>query len=67
MAKLSAYYGLCPLIDHRSLLGITPDRENGVVIVTLGNNIAIKFRVSLQNTFSTIFHILTAFRPKTAS
>lgn len=45
MAKLGAYYGLCPLIDHRSLLGISKDEENGVVIVTLGKNIAIKFKV----------------------
>ncbi|KAJ3662585.1 hypothetical protein Zmor_006926 [Zophobas morio] len=48
MAKLGAYYGLCPLIDHRSLLGISEDEENGVVIVTLGKNIAIKFKLSDQ-------------------
>ncbi|EFA01163.1 nucleolar protein 11 [Tribolium castaneum] len=48
MAKLGAYYGLCPLIDHRSLLGITKDEENGVVIVTLGKNIAVKYKLSDQ-------------------
>lgn len=46
MAKLGAYYGLCPLIDHRSILGICQDAEAGNVIVTLGRNIAIKYRVS---------------------
>ncbi|RZB40866.1 nucleolar protein 11 [Asbolus verrucosus] len=45
MAKLGAYYGLCPLIDHRSLLGISEDEENGIVIVTLGKNIAIKYKL----------------------
>lgn len=45
MAKLGAYYSLCPLIDHRSLLGICEDTEPGNVIVTLGKNIAIKYKV----------------------
>jgi hypothetical protein len=48
MAKLGAYYGLCPLIDHRSLLGICPDEEKGVVLVTLGKNIAAKYKLSDQ-------------------
>ncbi|XP_044272275.1 nucleolar protein 11 [Tribolium madens] len=47
MAKLGAYYGLCPLIDHRSLLGIAKE-TNGVVIVTLGKNIAVKYKLSDQ-------------------
>lgn len=48
MAKLGAYYGLCPLIDQRNLLGIAEDSEPGHVIVTLGKNIAIKYRISDQ-------------------
>lgn len=49
MAKLGAYYGLCPLIDHRSILGICQDVEPDNVIVTLGKNIAIKHRVGILN------------------
>ncbi|XP_025829147.1 nucleolar protein 11-like isoform X2 [Agrilus planipennis] len=48
MAKLGNYYGLCPLIDHKSLLGITEDSEAGHVIVTLGKNICIKYRIADQ-------------------
>ncbi|ENN71452.1 uncharacterized protein LOC109544226 [Dendroctonus ponderosae] len=48
MAKLLSYYRLCPLIDIKTLLGITEDSEKGVVIATLGRNIAIKFRLSDQ-------------------
>ncbi|CAH0546291.1 unnamed protein product [Brassicogethes aeneus] len=48
MAKLGAYYGLCPLIDNKSLLGVADDAERGSVIVTLGKNISIKFKLSDQ-------------------
>ncbi|XP_066251782.1 nucleolar protein 11 [Euwallacea similis] len=48
MAKLLSYYCLCPLIDTKNLLGISEDIETGIVIVTLGKNIAIKYRVSDQ-------------------
>lgn len=46
MAKFAPYYGLCPLIDCKSLLGISEDAEYGNVVVTLGKNIAIKYKVS---------------------
>lgn len=45
MAKLGVYYALCPLIDHRSLLGVSEDADRGNVIVTLGKNIAVKYKV----------------------
>ncbi|KAK5642150.1 hypothetical protein RI129_008317 [Pyrocoelia pectoralis] len=48
MVKLGSYYGLCPLIDQRNLLGVSEDAEAGHVIVTLGKNIAIKYRISDQ-------------------
>ncbi|CAG9770845.1 unnamed protein product [Ceutorhynchus assimilis] len=48
MAKLLSYYRLCPLIDTKNLLGIAEDTEKGIVIVTLGRNIAIKYRLSDQ-------------------
>lgn len=45
MAKLCAYYSLCPLIDQTSLLGIAEDSTSGCVIVTLGKNIVIRYKV----------------------
>lgn len=49
MAKFGHYFGLCSLIDHRALLGISEDSENGNVLVTLGKNIAMKYGVMDQN------------------
>ncbi|KAK9872975.1 hypothetical protein WA026_020323 [Henosepilachna vigintioctopunctata] len=48
MAKFGSYFGLCPLIDHRSLLGVTTDSDNGNVLVTLGKNIAVQYRLADQ-------------------
>ncbi|XP_018569586.1 nucleolar protein 11 [Anoplophora glabripennis] len=48
MAKLGSYYGLCPLIESKTLLGISEDSEKENVIVTLGKNIAGKYRLSDQ-------------------
>jgi hypothetical protein len=45
MARLCAYYSLCPLIDQKSLLGIAEDSASGCVIVTLGKNIVIRYKV----------------------
>jgi hypothetical protein len=45
MAKLCACYSLCPLIDQRSLLGVAEDSASGCVIVTLGKNIVIRYKV----------------------
>jgi len=45
MAKLCAYYSLCPLIDQTSLLGIAEDSTSGCVIVTLGKSIVIRYKV----------------------
>lgn len=45
MARLCAYYSLCPLIDQRSLLGVAEDSTSGCVIVTLGKNIVIRYKV----------------------
>lgn len=46
MAKLSTRFDLCRLIDLKSLLGVSEDSEPGCVIVTLGKNIVIRFKVS---------------------
>ncbi|KAF7268956.1 hypothetical protein GWI33_017985 [Rhynchophorus ferrugineus] len=48
MAKLLSYYRLCPLIDTKNLLGISNDCEKGVVLVTLGRNLVIKYKLSDQ-------------------
>ncbi|XP_028131241.1 nucleolar protein 11 [Diabrotica virgifera virgifera] len=48
MAKLGSFYSLCPLIDNKGILDVSNDREEGVVIVTLGKNIASRYKVSNQ-------------------
>ncbi|XP_032685033.1 uncharacterized protein LOC116850634 isoform X2 [Odontomachus brunneus] len=45
MAKLNAYYTLCPLIDQQNLLGVEQDKESGWAIVTLGRNIVIRYKL----------------------
>ncbi|XP_063363626.1 nucleolar protein 11 [Cydia amplana] len=48
MAKLQSYYVLCPLIDQKSFLGISEDKEEETVIVTLGRNVVNKYRLTDQ-------------------
>ncbi|CAH2090715.1 unnamed protein product [Euphydryas editha] len=48
MAKLHNYYVLCPLIDQNSFLGVSEDRDDENVIVTLGRNVVNKYRLSDQ-------------------
>ncbi|CAK1585859.1 unnamed protein product [Parnassius mnemosyne] len=48
MAKLHNYYVLCPLIDQKSFLGVSQDKETTNVIVTLGRNVVHKYRLSDQ-------------------
>ena len=45
MARLGAYYSLCPLIDQKSLLGVAEDSMTGCVVVTLGKNMVIRYKV----------------------
>lgn len=45
MAKLHNYYVLCPLIDQNSFLGVSQDKDDENVIVTLGRNVVNKYRV----------------------
>ncbi|XP_026487255.2 nucleolar protein 11 [Vanessa tameamea] len=52
MAKLHNYYVLCPLIDQNSFLGVSQDRDDENVIVTLGRNVVNKFRLSDQKQIS---------------
>ncbi|GAB0094718.1 uncharacterized protein DMENIID0001_100430 [Sergentomyia squamirostris] len=48
MAKLLAYYNLCPVNDTRDFLGISADAENGAIINTLGKNIVIITKLNDQ-------------------
>uniref|UniRef100_A0A7G3ASX5 Putative nucleolar protein 11 n=1 Tax=Lutzomyia longipalpis TaxID=7200 RepID=A0A7G3ASX5_LUTLO len=48
MAKLLAFYTLCPVNDSREFLGVTADAEDGSVINTLGRNIVIVTKLSDQ-------------------
>ncbi|KAM3958577.1 nucleolar protein 11 [Aphomia sociella] len=48
MAKFHNYYVLCPLIDQKSFLGVSKDKDSGNVIVTLGKNVVNKYRLSDQ-------------------
>ncbi|CAG9088657.1 unnamed protein product [Plutella xylostella] len=48
MAKLHSYYVLCPLIDQKSFLGVSSDKDAENVIVTLGRNVVNKHRLSDQ-------------------
>ncbi|XP_050351712.1 nucleolar protein 11 [Nymphalis io] len=52
MAKLHNYFVLCPLIDQNSFLGVSQDRDEENVIVTLGRNVVNKFRLSDQKQIS---------------
>lgn len=45
MAKFSACYQLCPLIDQKGFLGVTDESINGCVIITLGKNMVIRYKV----------------------
>ncbi|XP_014243421.1 nucleolar protein 11 [Cimex lectularius] len=52
MAKLLAPYSLCPLIEQRRFIGVNEDSCSGCVIVTLGKNIIIRYRLSDQKQVS---------------
>lgn len=47
MAKLGAYYALCPLIDANSILGFSEELGKDMVIVTLGKNISSRYKVRI--------------------
>ncbi|XP_058463229.1 nucleolar protein 11 [Malaya genurostris] len=48
MAKLLAYYSLCPINDTREFLGISRDVGSGCIINTLGRNIIQVVKLSNQ-------------------
>ena len=46
MTKFITYYNLCPIPEPKDFLGISPDKEEGNIITTLGKNIIIIIKVS---------------------
>lgn len=46
MTKVLPCYSLCPLIEQKSFLGITPDVKSDTVIVTTNSNIIGRYRIS---------------------
>ncbi|XP_065361676.1 nucleolar protein 11 [Calliphora vicina] len=48
MTKFITYYNLCPIPEPKDFLGISPDKEEGNVITTLGKNIIIIIKISTQ-------------------
>ncbi|KNC30922.1 hypothetical protein FF38_09307 [Lucilia cuprina] len=48
MTKFITYYNLCPIPEPKDFLGISPDKEQGNSITTLGKNIIIIFKISTQ-------------------
>lgn len=45
MTKFITYYNLCPIPEPKDFLGISPDKEQGNIITTLGKNIIIIIKV----------------------
>lgn len=54
MAKFHNYYVLCPLIDQKSFLGVSKDKEDANVLVTLGRNVVNKYRVSNSHSYKAL-------------
>ncbi|KAM7357663.1 nucleolar protein 11 [Cochliomyia hominivorax] len=48
MTKFITYYNLCPIPEPKDFLGISPDKEEGNIITTLGKNIVIIIKISTQ-------------------
>ena len=45
MASFKPYYTLWPLLGAHNLVGISSDKEEGTVLVTLGPNTVVKHKV----------------------
>jgi hypothetical protein len=51
MAKLLAFYNLCPISDTKECLGVAKDAEPGTIINTFGRNMAIVMKVNTLGLF----------------
>lgn len=45
MAAFKPHYTLCPLLGAHNLVGVSADKEESTVLVTLGPNIVVKHKV----------------------
>ncbi|XP_005182464.2 nucleolar protein 11 [Musca domestica] len=48
MTKFITYFNLCPIPEPKDFLGISPDKDEGNIITTLGKNIIIVIKISTQ-------------------
>ncbi|XP_075161376.1 nucleolar protein 11 [Haematobia irritans] len=48
MTKFITYFNLCPIPEPKDFLGISPDKDEGNIITTLGKNIIIIIKISTQ-------------------
>ncbi|XP_073843699.1 nucleolar protein 11 [Musca autumnalis] len=48
MTKFITYFNLCPIPEPKEFLGISPDKDEGNIITTLGKNIIIVIKISTQ-------------------
>lgn len=55
MAKLLAYYNLCPINNLKEFLGLSKDLDSGSVINTLGKNIVLIIKVNSSIGYFIIF------------
>lgn len=68
MAAFKPHYSLCPLLGAHNLVGVSADKEESTILVTLGPNIIVKHKVSDLFVVSNLFHFfkeILAFRPET--
>lgn len=47
MAAFKPHYTLCPLLGAHNLVGISADKEESTILVTLGPNIIVKHKVRI--------------------
>jgi hypothetical protein len=45
MATFKPHYTLCPLLGAQNLVGVSADKEESMILVTLGPNIIVKQKV----------------------
>lgn len=48
MTKFVTYFNLCSIPEPKDFLGISPDKDENNIITTLGKNIIIIIKVSVQ-------------------
>ena len=55
MAAFKSHYNLCPLLGgNHKLVGISADKDEDTVLVTLGPNIVAKHKVKMFHSFGSM-------------